>query len=288
MASAPQADRPPGPAGDRAPSARRGPTTPCTTTPSACWPHGQHGDPDLRSRRRAARRGDAGLRLGASHRSHGCWSSAPSTSPPPSPRVGQLPRLPRDGVRRPAGVRDDQPLPGGRRGRRRLAAPLPRRPRSRPVASTSAPCLAVLTHDPKFDVPLLEVALRLPEDPARLRRRHGLAAHPRRPAGPAPRGRPHRRRARAALLARSGSTSAPAHRRRPRSPSPPRSSPGAGAAPASGWPAPRVGSITTWGDDHLDRKGTCVFPYPDPVTSSPSWGRGPTRSTHCSAPCRAC
>ena len=33
---------------------------------------------------------------------------------------------------------------------------------SRPGASTGAPCSAVLTHDPKFDVPLLEVALRLP------------------------------------------------------------------------------------------------------------------------------
>ena len=42
-------------------------------------------DPDLRPRRRAARRGHAGLRLGASPPSRGCWSSARSTSPPRSP-----------------------------------------------------------------------------------------------------------------------------------------------------------------------------------------------------------
>ena len=55
--------------------------------------------------------------------------------------------------------------------------------------------LCVLTHDPKFDVPLLEVALRLPPDTGRLRRRDGLAAHPRRPHGAAPGGGPQRRRA---------------------------------------------------------------------------------------------
>ena len=47
--------------------------------------------------------------------------------------------------------------------------------------------LCVLTHDPKFDVPLLEVALRLPE--VGLHRGDGLAAHARRPAGPAARAR---------------------------------------------------------------------------------------------------
>ena len=49
--------------------------------------------------------------------------------------------------------------------------------------------ICVLTHDPKFDVPLLEVALR---GPSRLYRRDGLAAHARRPAAAAARGRPHR------------------------------------------------------------------------------------------------
>ena len=40
--------------------------------------------------------------------------------------------------------------------------------------------ICVLTHDPKFDVPLLEVALRLPVG---VHRRDGLAPYPRRPAG---------------------------------------------------------------------------------------------------------
>ena len=50
--------------------------------------------------------------------------------------------------------------------------------------------LCVLTHDPKFDVPLLEVALRLPE--VGLHRRDGVAAHARRPAGAAARARADR------------------------------------------------------------------------------------------------
>ena len=43
--------------------------------------------------------------------------------------------------------------------------------------------ICVLTHDPKFDVPLLEVALRLPD--VGLRRCHGIPEHPRGPAGSA-------------------------------------------------------------------------------------------------------
>ncbi len=95
--------------------------------------------------------------------------------------------------------------------------------------------ICVLTHDPKFDVPLLEVALRTPagyigamgsrrthddrlarlrevgltEDdarggaahPGRVHRRDGQPPHARRPAGPAPRGRPHRGRTGPAALA---------------------------------------------------------------------------------------
>ena len=53
--------------------------------------------------------------------------------------------------------------------------------------------ICVLTHDPKFDVPVLEVALRLPR--CRLCRRDGIAPHPRRPDGPAARGRADRCRA---------------------------------------------------------------------------------------------
>ena len=56
--------------------------------------------------------------------------------------------------------------------------------------------LCVLTHDPKFDVPLLEVALRLPPDQRGLRRGDGLAAHARRPDGAAPGGRPGERSSR--------------------------------------------------------------------------------------------
>ena len=48
-------------------------------------------------------------------------------------RVGALPRLPRDRVRRAARLRHHEPVPRGRRGGRRLAAPLPRvRARRRP------------------------------------------------------------------------------------------------------------------------------------------------------------
>ena len=53
--------------------------------------------------------------------------------------------------------------------------------------------ICVLTHDPKFDVPVLEVALRLPE--VGLHRGDGLAPHPRRPDGAAAGGGPHRGRA---------------------------------------------------------------------------------------------
>ena len=88
--------------------------------------------------------------------------------------------------------------------------------------------ICVLTHDPKFDVPLLEVALRLPEvayvGAMGSRRTHDDRLARLREAGlteeELERGCP----------ARSASTSAPAPRRRPPSASPPRSSPAAGAA----------------------------------------------------------
>ncbi len=48
-------------------------------------------------------------------------------------------------------------FPRRARGRRRLAAPLPER-----TTVGESTVLTVLTHDPKFDVPLLEVALRGP------------------------------------------------------------------------------------------------------------------------------
>ena len=49
-----------------------------------------------------------------------------------------LPRLPRHGLRRPAGLRDDEALPGGGRGRRRVAAQVPRdAPRSTRARSSA-------------------------------------------------------------------------------------------------------------------------------------------------------
>ena len=49
-----------------------------------------------------------------------------------------------------------------RRGRRRMARPLPRRA-AEPGEIDARTAICVLTHDPKFDVPALRVALRLPE-----------------------------------------------------------------------------------------------------------------------------
>ena len=71
-----------------------------------------------------------------------------------------------------------QAVPRRRRGGRRVAAPVPAG-RGRRGRIDERTVLCVLTHDPKFDVPLLEVALRLPVG---LRRRDGLPPHPRGPA----------------------------------------------------------------------------------------------------------
>ena len=49
-----------------------------------------------------------------------------------------VPRLPRDRLRRAAGVRDRDPVPRGRRGRRQVAAQVPRRGGRRPAGSTRA------------------------------------------------------------------------------------------------------------------------------------------------------
>ena len=84
--------------------------------------------------------------------------------------------------------------------------------------------ITVLTHDPKFDVPLLEVALRLP-DVAYVGAMGSRRTHEDRLARLREAGAGARRRSRGSP-ARSGSTSAPARRRRPRSASPRRSSPG--------------------------------------------------------------
>ena len=57
-------------------------------------------------------------------------------------KIGTLPRLPGDRLRRPPGVRHRVPVPGRQRGGRRVAAPLPGRPRPRPAGSTGARCCA--------------------------------------------------------------------------------------------------------------------------------------------------
>ena len=102
--------------------------------------------------------------------------------------------------------------------------------------------ICVLTHDPKFDVPLLEVALRLPEvayvGAMGSRRTHDDRLKRLREAGP-DRGAPG-----PAVLPDRARPRRPHARRRPRSASRPRSSPAAGAARGSGWPAPTAGSTT--------------------------------------------
>ena len=167
------------------------------------------------------------------------WPSSSSRSPCPPKmvifgaidftaalaRLGQAARLPRDRVRRPAGVRHQGALPDGRRGRRRLARPAPgaRSARSSGPATPSA-CS--------------------PTTPSSTSRPSCRPSRPR-PATSASwgRGAPTTSgwsgceeaglddaRLRPAHVARSGSTSAPAPRRRRRWRSAPRSSPPGRAA----------------------------------------------------------
>ena len=116
---------------------------------------------DLRPGRPAPRRGPVGLRLLLRARRRGCWSSGRSTSPPRSPGSA-LPRLPGDGLRRPAGVRHR--ASGSRRPTRWSSTG--RTGTCRPQVDAGAldgrTVICVLTHDPKFDVPVLADALRLP------------------------------------------------------------------------------------------------------------------------------
>ena len=96
-------------------------------------------DADLRSGRRAPGRGDAGVRVGVRAQAADAGLRGDRLRGGGGARR-QLPRLPRHRLRRPPGLRHHQPLPRGRRGGRRLAAPLSRGPRSRPGASTSGRC----------------------------------------------------------------------------------------------------------------------------------------------------
>ena len=75
---------------------------------------------------------------------------------------GQLPRLQGDRLRRPTGLRDDSRFPSADEVVVEVAAQVPRRGGEAGRIDRRT-VLCVLTHDPKFDVPLLEVALRLPE-----------------------------------------------------------------------------------------------------------------------------
>ena len=214
-------------AGPRRParSAPSGSTTRSPTTPAACSPQGATGV--LHYGRDGERRGDELAVFVAVVRAAAADAGVRRDRLRRRGRPGRhVPRLPRHRLRRAAGLRHA-----------RSGSPTPTRWSSsgRTATSASEPTvdertvICVLTHDPKFDVPLLEVALRTAGG---LRRRDGLPAHPRRPARPAARGRADRGRAGPAVARRSASTSAPARRRRPRCRSPPRSSPAAGAAPA--------------------------------------------------------
>ncbi len=92
----------------------------------------------------------------------------------------------------------------------------------RRTATDARTVLCVLTHDAKFDVPLLKVALRTP---AAFVGAMELAPHPRGPR-PAPAGgRPDRTRTGPAPLTDRPRPRRPAHRRRPPCRSPRRSSP---------------------------------------------------------------
>ena len=186
-----------------------------------------HRHPPLWTRRRAARRRAGALRgqprAAAAHA--GVRRHRLRRRGGPGRR---LPRLPGHRLRRAARLRHAQALPRRRRGRRRLAPPLPAPARSTQGRVDERTVVCVLTHDPKFDVPVLEVALRQPfayvgamgsrrtHDDRMKRLREAGVEEERWPGSPR----------------RSGLTSAPGRRRRRRSASPPRSSPAGGAAAA--------------------------------------------------------
>ncbi|CAA9363255.1 MAG: Xanthine and CO dehydrogenases maturation factor, XdhC/CoxF family, partial [uncultured Nocardioidaceae bacterium] len=150
----------------------------------------------LWSRRRAARGGDPGLRLGVRAAAADDRLRGHRLRRRGGPD-GRVPRLPRHGLRRPPGVRHRDPVPLGGRGRGHLAAQVPRggggrRPRRRAHRALRA--------HPRPQV--RRPAARGGAAPARgrLRRGDGVAAHPRGPAGPAPGRRARRGRARPAVL----------------------------------------------------------------------------------------
>ena len=199
--------------------------------PAACWPPGT---------RQTLTYGPDGERRGEGMRVF-VWSFAPAPADAGLRRHrlrrrrgpdGQLPRLPGHRLRRPAGLRDRT---RGSRSADEVVVKWPhkylaRRDRRRP----HRPAHRALRAHPRPQVRRAAARGRAAAAGGGVRRRDGLAAHPRRPDGPAQGGRTHRRRAAPGCPRPSASTSAPAPRRRPRSASPPRSSRCAGAAAASG------------------------------------------------------
>ena len=117
--------------------------------PTGIRRYGEHGE----------RRGDELSNIGrhAATPRLGTPRSGRSTSPPPVARVGKFLGYHATGVRRQEGFRHRVTVPRRRRGGGRLAAS---RFRATEVDARTVVC--VLTHDPKFDAPLLEVALRTP------------------------------------------------------------------------------------------------------------------------------
>ncbi len=138
-------------------------------------------DADLRTRRRAARRGDAGLRVGVR-------AGAPDAGLRRDRLRGRrgagrgVPRLPRHRLRRPARLRHQHPLPARRRGGGQLAAQVPQgRERGRP----HRPPHGDLRADPRPEVRRTRARAGPAAARGRVRRRDGVASHPRRPARPA-------------------------------------------------------------------------------------------------------
>ena len=143
------------------PWARRAPTTRSATTRSGCWRRATTRRSPTGPTASGAARG-CGCSCGRSRPGPGCWCSAPSTSPPRWPGSAAF-------LGYQVTVCDARPV----------FATASRFPEADEVVVDwphryleaegeagridGRTVITVLTHDPKFDVPLLEVALRLPE-----------------------------------------------------------------------------------------------------------------------------
>ena len=143
-------------------SAASAPPPPSPTTRCGLLAVGPQRDAHLRPRRRAPRRGDAGLRLGVRPGAAAAGLRRHRLRGGGGPRR-RVPRLPRHRVRRPARLRHHT------RGSRDADEVVVSWPHKYLKAEVDAgridrrTVICVLTHDPKFDVPVLEIALRLPE-----------------------------------------------------------------------------------------------------------------------------